>query len=83
MLPEHDTFNSTYFCEVNIPRLTSAVFPDQATRGEQRAYLDVDNAIPHNSRKESSASTMASSKGYPIPYVRRILHRVTFILLEL
>jgi hypothetical protein len=26
---------------------------------------------------------MASSKGYPIPYVRRILHRVTFILLEL
>jgi hypothetical protein len=82
-LPEHDTFNSTYFCEDINARLTSVVFPDQVTWRRQRVYLCVDNARPHNSKSQSNASTTASSKGCLIHHIHRILHRVIFILLEL
>jgi histone-lysine N-methyltransferase SETMAR len=47
-LPEHGTFNRTYFCEVIKRRLASVVLPYQAIPRKQRFYLHGDNARPHN-----------------------------------
>jgi hypothetical protein len=65
-LPEVATFNTTPFCKGIIPRLTSAVFPDQAAWRKQRVYLHVDNARrPHSKR---SVQCINNSKLKRIPY---------------
>jgi hypothetical protein len=69
-LPEHDTFNNTYFCEVIILRIINAVFPYQRRRREQRVYIHIDNARPHNSKRS-------------VHHIHQILNRVTFLFLAL
>jgi hypothetical protein len=82
-LPEHDIFNSTYFCEVIITHLTSGIFPDQGIWRKQRVYVHLDNVRSHNSKDQCNASRTKSSKDCSIQHIHQILHRVTFILLAL
>jgi hypothetical protein len=65
-LPTNALFTGTYFCEVILPRLASAAFPDQAEQRKRRVYLHMDNARPHNSRK--SLQCVADNK------FKRMLH---------
>jgi histone-lysine N-methyltransferase SETMAR len=51
LLQEHDRFDSTYFCDVIIPRLKNAFFPDQGIRRKQRVHVHMDNTRPHNSKR--------------------------------
>jgi hypothetical protein len=78
-LPEHDTFNNTYFCEVIIPRLTNAVFPDQGRQCKQPVSVRMHNANLTIQKDQSNESTTIISKGCPIHHIRQILSRMTFI----
>jgi hypothetical protein len=82
-LPDHGAFNSTYFGNVVLPRLTNIVFANQVRWCRQRVYLHMDNAISHNSKGQPNTSTAASLKRCPIYHIRRILHSVTFTFLKL
>jgi hypothetical protein len=65
--PTNASFNSSYFCEVIVPRLASAVFPDQAGQRKRRVYLHIDNARPHNSRKSLQCVADNNVKRMPHP----------------
>jgi hypothetical protein len=82
-LPEHGTFNSTYFCDVLVPRLTSSVFPDQGRQCKQRVYVHVGHVRSHNSKDQFSTSTTTTSQGRPIHHIRQRLHGVICIVLAL
>jgi hypothetical protein len=65
-LPTNALFNSTSFCEIIVPRLAGAAFPNQAGQGKRRVYLHMDNARPHNSRK--SLQCIADNKFKRMPH---------------
>jgi histone-lysine N-methyltransferase SETMAR len=66
-LQEHDRFDSTYFCDVIIPRLTSAVFPDQGRWHKQQVYVHMDIAKPHNSKRSVQCISDNNFKRIPHP----------------
>jgi hypothetical protein len=66
-LPTNASFNSTYFCEVIVPRLASAAFSDQAGQRKRRFYLYRNHTRPQNSRNPLRCVADNKSKRMPHP----------------